>query len=230
MGYKTNDWGTGFTADVTFTNNTGMPLVGWSLTWTFSGNQKITNIWNGASAQLGSAVTVRDAGWNGTVTNGATGNFGFQASYTGANAVPTNFALNGTACTTAGMPAPAPAPTPTPAPEPAPTPTPSPSACTATYTITDNWGTGFVAEVRFTTPVALKSWTAGWNFSGNQRITNLWNGVFSQSGTAVSVRNASWNGTVAAGGTTGFGFQASHSGSNAKPSVINVNGMACAVK
>jgi hypothetical protein len=31
--------------------------------------------------------------------NGGTATFGFQASYSGSNAVPTNFALNGTVCT-----------------------------------------------------------------------------------------------------------------------------------
>lgn len=224
--YKKNDWGTGFTADVTFTNNTGMPLLGWTLTWAFAGNQRITNMWNGVVAQTGLYVTVKDAGWNSTVVNGATGNFGFQASYSGANAVPSNFALNGIACTVPGAPPP-PAPAPIPTPTPVPAPNPQPGSCAATYGITNDWGSGFTAEVRFTTPVALNGWTAAWTYAGNQRIVNLWNGTLAQSGSSVAVRNAGFNAAIPAGGTSGFGFQAAYSGANAKPSVIYVNGSAC---
>jgi len=55
----------------------------------------------------------------------------------------------------------------------------------------------------------------------------LWNGAVNQSGQAVQVANASWNGTVAAGGSTSFGFQAAYSGPNAVPTSFTVNGVPC---
>jgi endoglucanase len=52
----------------------------------------------------------------------------------------------------------------------------------------------------------LNGWTIGWMFPGDRKINDLWNGSFVQSGQAVTVTNASYNGTVAAGGTVTVGF------------------------
>jgi len=93
-----NDWGSGFVANITFTNNTGAALSGWQMTWSFAGNQQITNLWNGALLQSGQSVTVGHAAWNNNVPNGGSTSYGFQAGYSGANARPTNFRLNGTLC------------------------------------------------------------------------------------------------------------------------------------
>ena len=94
-----NDWGAGFTADVTIKNNGTAAINGWTLTWTFPGNQTITNLWNGAYTQSGAAVSVTNAGFNATIgASGGTVSFGFNANYSGTNARPASFALNGTAC------------------------------------------------------------------------------------------------------------------------------------
>ncbi|MGH9628227.1 MAG: cellulose binding domain-containing protein [Bryobacteraceae bacterium] len=231
VSYKVNnDWGNGFTADVSFVSNTGAPVNGWELTWAFAGNQRITNSWNSRSAQSGASVTARDGGWNASVANGGTGSFGFQAAYNGSNAVPANFALNGVPCSGAaqpGNPPPLPNPDPDPAPNP-PSPTPS-GACTVNYVINDDWGSGFVANMKFTnnTGSALQNWTLGWTFNGSQKITNLWNGNAAQDGASVTVRNASWNGSVAGSGTVELGFQGTYVGSNTKPPAFFLNGNAC---
>jgi endoglucanase len=95
-----NDWGTGFTANVVITNNGTTAINGWTLTWTFPGNQAITNLWNGSFTQTGASVSVNNLSYNGAIgANGGTVNFGFNAKYSGANAKPTSFALNGTICT-----------------------------------------------------------------------------------------------------------------------------------
>jgi hypothetical protein len=65
------------------------------------------------------------------------------------------------------------------------------------------------------------------NFAGNQRVTNLWNGTVSQAGTAVTVRSAAYNGQVPAGGSVQIGFQGTYSGTNAAPGVFAVNGVPC---
>lgn len=95
-----NDWGSGFTSEVTVRNTSTTAITnGWTLTWTFSGNQAITNMWNATYTRSGQAVTVRNASHNASIgANGGTANFGFQATYSGSNARPTNFTLNGTLC------------------------------------------------------------------------------------------------------------------------------------
>jgi endoglucanase len=94
-----NDWGSGATVDVKIINNTATGVNGWNLVWTFPGNQAISNIWNAAYTQNGAAVTAKDAGYNGGIpANGGSVNFGFNLSYSGTNAKPNVFTLNGTAC------------------------------------------------------------------------------------------------------------------------------------
>lgn len=95
--YTVNQWATGFTAQVQVTNRAAA-VTSWTLTWTFGGNQQITSAWNAQVTQSGSAVTAHDAGYNGTLATGAQTSFGFQATATGDNAVPADFALNGTRC------------------------------------------------------------------------------------------------------------------------------------
>ncbi len=102
------------------------------------------------------------------------------------------------------------------------------AGCEVVYSIPNQWGDGFLGDVTIkNNGVALSSWTLGWTFAGTQRITNLWSGVVSQSGPAVSVRNAAWNGAVASGGTVNFGFQGTYSGANAKPTSFTLNGVVC---
>lgn len=61
----------------------------------------------------------------------------------------------------------------------------------------------------------------GWTFGGDQKITNLWNGTYTQSGETVSVSNASYNGTLAPGATTTVGFTVSYTSSNAPPASVS---------
>jgi hypothetical protein len=102
------------------------------------------------------------------------------------------------------------------------------TGCQATYSITSQWNTGFGAGVSITnlgSPVT--SWTVAWTFPGNQQITQLWNGTASQSGQAVTVANASYNGSVGSNASVSFGFNGSYSGTNSVPSAISFNGVTC---
>jgi hypothetical protein len=87
--YTKNDWGSGFTADVTVTNTGSGTLNGWTASWTFGGNQRITGFWNAAVTQSGASVTARNMSYNGTISPGGSTTFGFQGTYTGSNAIPT---------------------------------------------------------------------------------------------------------------------------------------------
>ncbi|ACU72507.1 cellulose-binding family II [Catenulispora acidiphila DSM 44928] len=85
----TNQWNSGFTANVTVTNSGTAPINGWKVNWTWGGGQQITSLWNGTLSSSGSAVTVTNMGYNGSVAPGANTSFGFQGAYSGTNGTPT---------------------------------------------------------------------------------------------------------------------------------------------
>ncbi|MET8251430.1 cellulose binding domain-containing protein [Micromonospora sp. NPDC005197] len=87
------------------------------------------------------------------------------------------------------------------------TPPPSGAACTATYRTVNSWSGGFQGEVTVTAgTAAVNGWTVTWNLSNGQSISQVWNGTLSTSGSTATVRNVSYNGSLAPGGTTSFGF------------------------
>ena len=53
------------------------------------------------------------------------------------------------------------------------------------------------------------------------------NGSVSQSGEAVTATNASYNGTIAPGGSTQLGFQGTWNTSDSPPTAFTLNGTAC---
>ncbi|MBC9727168.1 cellulase family glycosylhydrolase [Streptomyces sp. TRM68367] len=72
-----SDWGGGFNAEVKVTNTGSTPLKSWKVTWTWSGAQKVTSMWNASHTQSGSAVTATNAAHNGAVPVGGSASFGF---------------------------------------------------------------------------------------------------------------------------------------------------------
>jgi cellulose 1,4-beta-cellobiosidase len=93
-----SQWSTGFTTSVTITN-LGSPLTSWTLGYAYAGNQQVTNGWNGTWTQTGPNVTVTSASWNGSLATGGQAQIGAQFTYSGTNANPATFTLNGTTCT-----------------------------------------------------------------------------------------------------------------------------------
>lgn len=92
-----NQWDTGFTAAVTVTNRSAAKS-NWSVKWSYAGNQKVTSGWNAKVSQSGAAVTAANESYNGTLGTGGSVSFGFQASYSGTNAIPATFTLDGVTC------------------------------------------------------------------------------------------------------------------------------------
>jgi endoglucanase len=121
--YTKNDWGSGFTADLTI-QNLGDALSGWTLRYSYSGNQRLQSGWNGTWSQSGQDVTVTNAAWNGNVATGASVSTGAQFSYSGTNTDPTSFSVNNVTCT-GSVPTTTPPTTPTTTP---PTTSPPPSS------------------------------------------------------------------------------------------------------
>jgi len=95
---KSSEWAGGFTANVTIGNTGTSAINGWRLTFTFPGDQKITNAWNGTVSQSGESVTATNASYNATIAAGGSTSLGFQGTWTASDAAPTSFAVNGTAC------------------------------------------------------------------------------------------------------------------------------------
>ncbi|KAA2252209.1 endo-1,4-beta-xylanase [Solihabitans fulvus] len=98
-------------------------------------------------------------------------------------------------------------------------PPPGQGTCAATYQIVNQWPGGFQGEAQITAgSSAINGWTVTWTFADGQRITSSWNASVTADGAAVTAKNAGYNGTVAAGASTTFGFLATWNGANSAPS------------
>jgi hypothetical protein len=142
---------------------------------------------------------------------------GFELWQGGAGLATNSFSVN---LADAGTSAPTPTPTPSPTPSPSPTSTATGSgsgACSAGYSTVSAWPGGFEGQVIVTNTGSstLSGWKLGWTFPGDQEIDSLWNGDDTQSGAAVTVTNASYDGSLAPGATATVGFTATNSGDTA---------------
>jgi hypothetical protein len=97
--YSANDWGTGFSATVAIRNPGTIAINGWTLRLVFSGNQRVTSAWNATYSQSPPTVWFTNLARAPRIDPGQTYTLGFNATYTGTNARPTGFALNGAPCT-----------------------------------------------------------------------------------------------------------------------------------
>jgi cellulase/cellobiase CelA1 len=55
---------------------------------------------------------------------------------------------------------------------------------------------------------AISGWKVTWNLSAGQTVTQVWSGTLTGGGSAATVQNAAYNGSLAVGATTTFGFLA----------------------
>ncbi|MGO9062767.1 MAG: cellulase family glycosylhydrolase [Candidatus Binataceae bacterium] len=94
-----SDWGNGFEAEVAVTNTGAAPINGWKISWTWPGNQQMTQSWNATYVQSGNSVILTNMSYNPTIAAGATqSGAGFLGTYTGGNPAPTVFYVNATRC------------------------------------------------------------------------------------------------------------------------------------
>jgi xyloglucan-specific exo-beta-1,4-glucanase len=123
---------------------------------------------------------------------------------------------------TSASPTPSASASPSASPSASATPPPPAAGCSASYKVTGSWGGGFQGEVtvRNTGSSPTRTWSVGWSFTSGQVVSQVWGGAGGQTGTAVSVQNAGWNGVLAANATTTFGFLATTTGTNPLPSPI----------
>ncbi|MFI5485562.1 GH12 family glycosyl hydrolase domain-containing protein [Micromonospora echinaurantiaca] len=118
--------------------------------------------------------------------------------------------------------------TPPPTTPPPTTPPPGGSGCAVKYT-PNSWNNGFTADVQITNrgSSTVNGWTLTYSLPAGQQVTSAWNATVSQSGSTVTARNLSWNGSIAPGGTASFGYQGTLSGSYSSPTSFTLNGVAC---
>jgi hypothetical protein len=105
------------------------------------------------------------------------------------------------------------------------------TACNVIYTISPQNTSQFGASITIdnTGTTAWTSWTLTWAFANGQTVSQLWNGIETQSGANVTVKNEPYNGSVSAGGSVqGVGFNGTWNGvTNAVPTSFAVNGTTC---
>jgi endoglucanase len=106
---------------------------------------------------------------------------------------------------------------------------PPPASCRLVYSASTA-PTTFTANLALTNTgtTTITSWTLGFHFPGNQRLTQSWSATWTQTGADVTATNLSWNGTLTPGQSTTFGFNGSFSGANVNPAAFTLNGGACA--
>ena len=79
---------------MTVTNTGTQPFGGWTVSWTFPGDQKITNLWSAFYTQTGEMVAAHDPfDTNATIPSGTSASFGMQGTWSSSNAVPTSFMM-----------------------------------------------------------------------------------------------------------------------------------------
>jgi len=101
VGYSTqSQWAGGFVAQISITNTGSSAINGWTLGFTFPGDQKITTAWNGTASQSGETVSIANASYNGALAAGQSTSVGFQGTWASSDAAPAAFTLNGATCTT----------------------------------------------------------------------------------------------------------------------------------
>lgn len=101
--YTASSWNGGFAANIQI-RNLGDTWYGYTVNFTFTGDQVVTTAWNHMWSQSGRSVTVQSSSYA-PVPSGSSISLGFLGRYTGENTPPTGWRVNGVPCSVAGQPA-----------------------------------------------------------------------------------------------------------------------------
>jgi len=205
-----DDWGTGYCAEVTVTNN-AQSASDWTVAFPVDG--AVREMWNATYTQNEDEVTAEGVSWNNVVNPGQSVGFGF--------------------CAERGATPPPPTPIPTIPPSYACsdgfdndgdglTDFPSDQGCdnandndefnepqggdvTANITINDDWGEGYCAQVNVANNTSSpEDWVVSFAIEGTVR--NMWSAIYQQSGNTVTAEGVFWNNIANPGQSVGFGF------------------------
>jgi mannan endo-1,4-beta-mannosidase len=81
-------WQGGFQGEVRVTAGSAA-ISGWTVAWTFTDGQTVSQAWNATVTSSGSSVTTRGMSYNSSLSAGASTTFGFLGSWNGTNSTPT---------------------------------------------------------------------------------------------------------------------------------------------
>ncbi|WP_084105637.1 glycosyl hydrolase 53 family protein [Demequina sp. NBRC 110056] len=96
--FVNGQWPGGFISQVWISNISDEAIDGWELSWTFAGDEQITQLWSGDLTQEGADVTVENLAWNAQIKPGKRITFGYLGS-TADGALPIDaFTMNGQPC------------------------------------------------------------------------------------------------------------------------------------
>lgn len=96
---------------------------------------------------------------------------------------------------------------------------------TVQYTTTQDYGTGFVGEIKITNggTQAINGWTLEFDF--NRALNSIWDAqIVSHVGNHYAIKNVSYNTTIPAGGSVTFGFNGTPGNVNNAPTGYILNG------
>nr|MDT0657375.1 cellulose binding domain-containing protein [Micromonospora sp. DSM 115978] len=104
--------------------------------------------------------------------------------------------------------------------------TPAYAATTATFTKTSEWGGGYVGQftVHNDSATPLTGWRVEFDLPAGTSVGSHWNATLTRSGDRYVFTNLAWNGVLAPGASTGFGWVA---GGTGVPSGCVLNGGSC---
>jgi hypothetical protein len=193
------DWGNGYCADVAVTNNTDDTLE-WQTQFNVQGH--INSFWNAVYNQQGDQVTATGESWNKLLNAGATTRFGFCAQRP--VEIPKVQCADGLDNDNDGLidyPA-------DPGCASADDGDESNTASSGLQTalkIDSDWQSGYCATVTVKNPnTTAQLWHVSLTVEG--QINDVWNAVYTQTGSTLDAKGYDWNRTVAAGGKVDFGF------------------------
>lgn len=103
---------------------------------------------------------------------------------------------------------------------------PPASAATAAFVRTSSWSTGYEAKFTVTnnTGTGISAWNVQFDLPTGSSVGSFWDALLTTSGQHVTAVNQSWNGSLAPGASTTFGFIVAGTGD---PTNCTVNGGSC---
>jgi Cellulose binding domain/Bacterial Ig domain/Calx-beta domain/Glycosyl hydrolases family 18 len=100
------------------------------------------------------------------------------------------------------------------------------AAVATTYSVTNDWGSGFQAQIDLANQQAsaVQNWQLSFDMARN--ITSIWNAtIVSHTGNHYVIAGASWDSSIAGNSSLDFGFVAAGSGAGSSPANIVLNGV-----
>jgi hypothetical protein len=233
----TSDWGTGYCANVRVSNTGTTATTSWGVAINLN-QSTVTSSWSATFANSNGQLNVTPLSWNASIAAGGFTEFGFCANAPSSTNRPTITSVtqtgaSGGSTSSGGAPSAGGSPSggATPASggtNPASGGTSNASGGTgpatpgvATLTYQSDWGSGYCANVTVTNSGSAPA--TGWNVVINLNqatLSSSWSASFASSNGVLTVTPLSWNATIAANGSIGFGFCANGS---ARPVIVSAS-------